>query len=45
MRYILTGDHWTVQEAYRMGTVQEIADTPQAALDRAVAIAKTFVLE
>ena len=39
MRYILTGDHWTAREAYRMGMVQEIADTPQAALDRAVAIA------
>lgn len=39
MRYMLTGDHWTAQEAYRMGTVQEIADTAQAALDRAVAIA------
>ena len=25
MRYILTGDHWTAQEAYRMGTVQEVA--------------------
>jgi enoyl-CoA hydratase len=39
MRYILTGDHWTAQEAYRMGTVQEIADTPQATLDRAIQIA------
>jgi enoyl-CoA hydratase/carnithine racemase len=39
MRYILTGDHWTAQEAYRMGTVQEIADTSQAALDRAIQIA------
>jgi enoyl-CoA hydratase/carnithine racemase len=39
MRYMLTGDHWTAREAYRMRTVQEIADTPHAALDRAVAIA------
>lgn len=39
MRYILTGDHWSAQDAYRMGTVQEIADTPQAVLDRAVEIA------
>lgn len=39
MRYILTGDHWSAQEAYRMGMVQEIADTPQATLDRAVQIA------
>ena len=36
MRYILTGDHWTAQEAYRMGTIQEIADTARSALDRAV---------
>lgn len=39
MRYILTGDHWTAEDAYRMGTVQEIAATPQAALDKAVEIA------
>ena len=36
MRYILTGDHWTAQEAYRMGTIQEVADTARSALDRAV---------
>lgn len=39
MRYMLTGDHWTAQDAHRMGVLQEIADTPQAALDRALAIA------
>jgi enoyl-CoA hydratase/carnithine racemase len=39
MRYILTGDHWSAQDAYRIGTVQEIADTPQAALGRAIEIA------
>jgi enoyl-CoA hydratase len=39
MRYILTGDHWTAQEAYRMGTVQEVASNPQSALDRAIEIA------
>ncbi len=39
MRYMLTGEHWTAQEAYRMGTVQEIAETAQAALDRAIEIA------
>jgi enoyl-CoA hydratase len=39
MRYMLTGDHWTAQDAYRMGTLQEITATPQAALDRAIAIA------
>jgi enoyl-CoA hydratase len=39
MRYMLTGDHWTANDAYRMGVLQEIAETPQAALDLAVAIA------
>jgi enoyl-CoA hydratase/carnithine racemase len=39
MRYMLTGDHWTPEDAYRLGTLQEIAKTPQAALDRAIAIA------
>jgi enoyl-CoA hydratase len=39
MRYMLTGDHWTAQDAYRIGTLQEIADTQQAALDRAIVIA------
>jgi enoyl-CoA hydratase len=39
MRYILTGDHWTARDAYRMGTVQELAATPQAALDKAIEIA------
>jgi enoyl-CoA hydratase/carnithine racemase len=40
MRYILTGDHWSAQEAYRMGTVQEVATSPQSALDEAIKIAK-----
>ena len=39
MRYMLTGDHWTAQEAYRVGTIQEVAATPKAALDRAFKIA------
>ena len=39
MRYILTGDHWGAQEAYRMGVVQEIAPTKQAALEAALRIA------
>jgi enoyl-CoA hydratase/carnithine racemase len=39
MRYMLTGDHWTAEDAYRMGVLQEIAETPQAALARAIAIA------
>jgi enoyl-CoA hydratase/carnithine racemase len=39
MRYMLTGEHWTAEDAHRMGTLQEIANTPQAALDRAIEIA------
>jgi enoyl-CoA hydratase len=39
MRYMLTGDHWNVQDAFRMGTLQEIAVTAQEALDRALVIA------
>ena len=39
MRYILTGDHWGAQEAYRMGLVQEIAPTKAAAIEAAVRIA------
>ncbi|GGF35978.1 putative enoyl-CoA hydratase/isomerase [Aliidongia dinghuensis] len=39
MRYMLTGDHWTAADAYRMGTLQEIAPTQAAALDRAMEIA------
>jgi enoyl-CoA hydratase len=39
MRYILTGDHWSAQEAYRMGTVQEVAPSPSSALDKAIEIA------
>ncbi|RFC00683.1 enoyl-CoA hydratase [Rhizobium leguminosarum bv. trifolii] len=39
MRYMLTGDHWTAEEAYRMGTLQEMVKTPQGALDRAIEIA------
>ena len=35
MRYILTGDHWTAQDAER----QEVASTPQSALDKAIQIA------
>lgn len=39
MRYILTGDHWTAQDAYRMGLVQEIAPSSDAALEKAIEIA------
>ncbi|MFC5760269.1 crotonase/enoyl-CoA hydratase family protein [Rhizobium sp. GCM10022189] len=40
MRYMLTGDHWGAEEAYRMGTLQHVAETPEAALSRAVEIAR-----
>jgi enoyl-CoA hydratase len=39
MRYMLTGDHWTAAEAYRIGTVQEVLPTPDAALQRAIELA------
>jgi enoyl-CoA hydratase len=39
MRYLLTGDHWDAETAYRMGTVQEIAPDKAAALEAAIAIA------
>jgi enoyl-CoA hydratase/carnithine racemase len=39
MRYILTGDHWGAQEAYRMGEVQEVAPNRDAAIDAAMRIA------
>ena len=39
MRYILTGDHWGAQEAFRMGLVQEIAPTKEAAIEAAVRLA------
>jgi enoyl-CoA hydratase/carnithine racemase len=40
MRYMLTGDHWTAEESYRMGVTQQIAPTPQAALEAGVALAQ-----
>jgi enoyl-CoA hydratase/carnithine racemase len=40
MRYMLTGDHWTAEESSRMGVTQQIAATPQAALDAGVALAR-----
>jgi enoyl-CoA hydratase/carnithine racemase len=39
MRYILTGDHWGAQEAYRMGEVQEVAPNKEAALEAGLRIA------
>ncbi len=39
MRYMLTGQDWRADEAYRMGLVQELTPTGQQ-LDRALAFAK-----
>ena len=40
MRYMLTGDHWTAEESARMGITQQIAPTPEAALDAGIAMAR-----
>ena len=42
MRYMLTGDHWTAEESYRMGVTQAIAPTPAAALEAGIAMARTI---
>ncbi|QOL13536.1 enoyl-CoA hydratase-related protein [Dickeya dianthicola] len=39
MRFMLTGDHWSADDAYRMGILQQIAETPQAAIAQAMALA------
>ena len=39
MRYMLTGDHWTAEESYRMGVTQQVAPTQAAALEVGVAMA------
>ena len=39
MRYMLTGDHWSAEESYRMGITQAIAATPDAALEVGIAMA------
>ncbi|HWX60883.1 enoyl-CoA hydratase-related protein [Bradyrhizobium sp.] len=39
MRYMLTGDHWGTEEAFRMGVVQELAPTREKAFEAGVAIA------
>ena len=36
MRYMLTGDHWSAEEALRMGVVQRIAPTADAALEAGI---------
>jgi enoyl-CoA hydratase len=39
MRYMLTGDHWGAEEAYRIGDVQQVAPTAEKALETAIEIA------
>ena len=39
MRYLLTGDPWDAQTAYRMGIVQEVAPNKEAALAAAIDLA------
>jgi enoyl-CoA hydratase/carnithine racemase len=40
VRYMLTGDHWTADDAYRMGVIQQVAATPAAALEAGIQIAE-----
>ncbi|MFZ1031764.1 MAG: enoyl-CoA hydratase-related protein [Candidatus Acidiferrales bacterium] len=40
MRYMLTGDHWSAAEAYRIGEVQQVASDANAALEAGIQIAK-----
>jgi enoyl-CoA hydratase len=38
-RYMLTGDHWNAEEAYRIGDVQQVTSTPEKALEAGIEIA------
>ena len=40
MRYMLTGDHWGADEAYRMGVIQQIAPNPAKALEAGIGLAQ-----
>ena len=40
MRYMLTGDHWSADESYRMGVTQLVAPTQEAALEMGVSLAR-----
>jgi enoyl-CoA hydratase/carnithine racemase len=42
MRYILTGDHWSAEEAYRIGEVQQVAPDAKQALEAGIRIANTI---
>jgi enoyl-CoA hydratase/carnithine racemase len=37
---MLTGDHWSAEESYRMGITQLVAATPKAALEAGIAMAR-----
>ena len=39
MRCMLTGDHWNAEEAYRIGEVQQVAPTPEKAVEAGIQIA------
>jgi enoyl-CoA hydratase len=39
MRYMLTGDHWNAEEAYRIGEVQQVAPTSEDALEAGIQLA------
>ena len=40
MRYMLTGDHWSAEESYRMGVTQQMAPTQGAALEAGIVMAR-----
>jgi enoyl-CoA hydratase len=40
MRYMLTGDHWSAEDAFRMGVLQEISPTRDKALETGIKIAE-----
>jgi enoyl-CoA hydratase len=42
MRYMLTGDHWDAEEAYRIGEVQQVAPNPEEALKAGIQIANNI---
>ena len=39
MRYMLTGDHWSAEEAHRMGEVQNLAKDVNEALEAGIRLA------
>jgi len=45
MRWILTGDEFSADEAYRIGLIQEVADHRDDALDRATTLAKAIAYD